>query len=83
MPTELGGTESLIASFVTASTLVTSYWGDEHMFFRHQKMDDDLVIHPEWIPYTPVFKVFGDKGNFVRDAATNFISSCPFAYLFQ
>ena len=35
VPVELGGTETLIASMVTGSSLVTSYWGDEHMFFRH------------------------------------------------
>jgi len=33
--------------------MVTSYWGDEHMFFRHQRMDDDLKLRPEWVPYTP------------------------------
>lgn len=35
LPTELGGTESLIGKLVTDSNLVTSNWGDDHMFFRH------------------------------------------------
>ena len=47
-PEELGGTESLVAEFVTDSLLLTSYWGDEHMFFRHQLMDADLKYRPEW-----------------------------------
>lgn len=60
-PEELGGAETLIAHMVTDSLMVTTYWGDENMFFRHERMDDDLKIRPEWIPYTPVFKPFGDE----------------------
>ena len=89
-PEELGGTEALIGSFVTDSTLVTSYWGDEHMYFRHQRMDEDLAIHPEWEPYTPNPKVFGMIGDFMEDPVTNtkviaknVISACPFAFLLQ
>ena len=82
-PEELGGTESLIASMVTASTMVTSKWGDEHMFFRHQRMDDDLKIRPEWEPYTPIFKVFGEDDGYLPDIAAKVVSACPFAYLFQ
>lgn len=33
------------------TTLVTSNWGDEHMYFRHQRMEDDLKLRPEWEPY--------------------------------
>lgn len=52
-PTELGGTETKIGQLKTESTMVTSFWGDEHMFFRHQRMEDDLELRPEWEPYTP------------------------------
>jgi len=34
-PTSLGGQELLIGEIVLRSDLVTSKWGDEHMFFRH------------------------------------------------
>jgi len=68
---------------VTGSTMVTSNFGDEHMFFRHQRMDDDLKIRPEWEPYTPVFKVFGEVGEMVEDVANKILGSCPFAYLLQ
>jgi len=79
-PTELGGTEHLIAKFVTASNMVTSFWGDDHMFFRHQRMEDDLKLRPEWEPYTPKFSVFG---NTYEEVANTIVANCPFAYLFQ
>ena len=47
-----------IGKIVTTSETTTSYWGDEHMYFRHQRMDDDLAIHPEWEPYTPKYSLF-------------------------
>ena len=89
-PEELGGVEQKIGSFVLASTMVTSYWGDEHMYFRHQRMDDDLVIKPEWEPYTPNPKVFGMIDEFMVDPVTHAKgaveivgSACPFAWLLQ
>lgn len=84
-PEELGGAEAKIAEFKTASTMVTSYWGDEHMYFRHQLMDDDLKIHPEWEPYTPNPKVFFNHiKNTVNDVVENaFGADCPFLSLFQ
>ena len=57
-PTELGGTEQLIAKLVSDSTFTSSNWGDEHLFFRHQRYDDDLVFHPEWEPYVPRYEGF-------------------------
>jgi len=50
-PTELGGTETHIANLVLTSSLTTSVWGDKHLFFRHQKMDDDVDLKPEWDQY--------------------------------
>lgn len=44
-----GVEEQHIANIVTESQLVTSKWGDEKMFFRHQRFDDDLRYHPEWM----------------------------------
>lgn len=67
-PVELGGVESKIGQLVTASEMTTSNWGDTHMFIRHQRMDDDLAIKPEWEPYAP--KWTGP-------------SACPFADLMQ
>lgn len=54
-PTELGGTEQWIGDLVLRSPLVTSMWGDSHLFFRHQEMGEDLVMHPEWESYLEKF----------------------------
>ena len=61
--------------------MVTSYWGDEHMFFRHQKMDDDLKLRPEWEPYTPKPRLFADAQQEVVD--TIWSTACPFMNFFQ
>ena len=55
-PKELGGTELKIAQIRTTSQMTTSNWSDEHLFFRHQRMDDDLKLKPEWLPYTPKYE---------------------------
>ena len=54
-PEGLGGTESKIAEIVTMSELTTSLWGDEKMYFRHTRMEDDFAMKPEWEPYTPKY----------------------------
>ena len=41
-PDELGGTETLIGLIVTKSGFTTSYWADERMFFRHERLENDL-----------------------------------------
>merc|ERR1712154_575584 len=40
-PAELGGTEKHIADLVLVSDMITSVWGDQHLFFRHQDMAED------------------------------------------
>ena len=35
MPCEIGGTEHYIGKLVTTSEFTTSFWGDEHLKFRH------------------------------------------------
>jgi len=54
-PVELGGQQELIGNVVLTSPLVTSLWGDQHLFFRHQDMREDFILHPEWDQYTEVF----------------------------
>ena len=50
-PQGLGGKEELIGTLVLDGQMTKSKWGDENLFIRHQKMDDDKGIHPEWDPY--------------------------------
>jgi len=59
-PRELGGTEQKIADLVLVSDMVTSNWGDNNLFFRHQDMVDDLLIKPEWNQFTPKFELSSD-----------------------
>jgi hypothetical protein len=54
-PEELGGTEVHIADLVMTSDMITSLWGDQHLFFRHQDMMDDIDLIPEWKEYTESF----------------------------
>jgi len=48
-PSTLGGVETAIGEIVSRSQLKRSMWGDTHMYFRHQKHDDDFRYHPEWM----------------------------------
>lgn len=57
-PTELGGTESLVGHLRVNGGFEKSKFQDENLFIRHQLMDDDLKIHPEWKPYTASWKCF-------------------------
>jgi len=43
----------LIGELVLDGTMTKSKWGDENLFFRHQKMDDDTKIYPDWEQYLP------------------------------
>ena len=74
-PQELGGTEKQIAKMVTASECTTSLFGDDHLYFRHQRMDDDLKLRPEWEQYTPKYGgIFS-----LEEQYDNEPSGCPFA----
>ena len=39
---KVGGKRTLIGELILDGTMTKSRWGDENLFFRHQKMDDDL-----------------------------------------
>ena len=44
MPEEDGGTETNIGTLKLVGDLVPSAWGDENLYFRHQKMEEDLSL---------------------------------------
>ena len=52
-PAELGGQETHIANIVLTSELTTSSWADSSLFFRHQDVQDDVSLKPEWDSYLP------------------------------
>ena len=82
-PAELGGTEHLIGGIVTTSIMTTTKFGDKDLFFRHQALEEDIAIHPEWEPYEPLFdgSLFGSAGNTVFSAGQKISAKCPFSYL--
>lgn len=43
-PKEMGGKEALIGKLQLDGKLVTSKWGDENLFFRHQNVRDDFKL---------------------------------------
>merc|ERR1711915_469197 len=60
-PVEMNGTEKKIGELVLESKLTPSKWGDEHLFFRHQNMIEDLAIHPEWEQYLEKRSLFASS----------------------
>lgn len=52
------GIEKLIGSLRTKSEFITSKFGDEKLFFKHNYMDEDLKNHPEWEKDTPKWSLF-------------------------
>jgi len=51
-----GGKQTLIGTLELEGKVITSKFGDESLFFRHQKMDDDIKLRPELNDKTPAFK---------------------------
>ena len=45
---ELGGVETHIGDLVLTSELTSSNWGDKHLFFRHQVMTNEDMLHYIW-----------------------------------
>merc|ERR1712168_998223 len=56
-PVELGGTETHIADLVLTTSPTTSKWGDQHLFFRHQTVEDDVSFNPDWAEYLDKWEV--------------------------
>jgi hypothetical protein len=58
-PSQIGGQLKKIGTLQLNGKLVKSKFGDENLFIRHQYMDDDLKLRPEWKPYTGSYKLGG------------------------
>lgn len=67
-PQQLGGKEYMIGTLKLNGSLISSKFGDKDLYFRHQRQDDDLKLHPEWEPYCPRYSLDG---------------KCPFQKLMQ
>ena len=87
-PKELGGVETMIGLIITKSGFTTSNWADEHMFFRHERLENDLQVQKLWEPYAPSYEPFpqytaanGEDSVQMADSAAGF--KCPFASYFR
>ena len=38
----------VIGDVVTSSNCVSSYYGDTKLFFKHQWIEEDIALRPEW-----------------------------------
>lgn len=53
---KLAGKKALLGSLSTTSQCVQSLFGDNQMYFRHQRMEEDFALAPEWIKQMPALK---------------------------
>jgi len=65
-----------IGEIRTTSQMVSSHWGDESLYFRHNFMDTDLAENPNWVPFTPYFSIFGGGPRLLEGAYRK--AGCPF-----
>ena len=80
-PTELGGQETYIGDIVTQSEMTTSLFGDEHLYYRHQKASDDFALQPDWEPYYPAFSQNSEQ--FYEYLTSQADPECPFAAMLK
>lgn len=74
-----------IGKLVLGSRLVTSLWGDNHMFFRHQRIDDDVRRYrSDWEDkYHQSLLDDTDFDPRLRPEKAKADVFCPFAFLFH
>ena len=86
-PEEIGGTEHLIGKLVSTSETVKSKYGDERLFIRHQKAEEDIALKPEWkdhyVKYSGLLNHNDGECDYEIDENREMQSNCPFAFLLQ
>ena len=74
----------MIGELVTASETVKSFYGDDRLFIRHQRAEDDIALKPEWTDHYPKYSgpLSFANGSCEYDIANSGSwNSCPFAFL--
>jgi len=51
--------EQKIGTITTAAQCYRSKYGDEHMYFRHQRMEEDFKYNPNWLTEMDAMAVCG------------------------
>lgn len=52
----LKGNKIPVGRMTTTGTCYQSLFGDEHLFFRHQRMEEDFALRPKWIQQMSALK---------------------------
>jgi len=47
---KISGKKTVLGEMTTIGECHASLFGDQHLFFRHQRMEEDFALAPEWIP---------------------------------
>lgn len=84
-----------IANIKLNSKIITSRFGDERLFFKHERMDDDIAKNPSWAAFIDTVDtddIWGDREVPYwpedREMAKAWLNGsigeygCPFAWLF-
>lgn len=71
----------LIGRIVSTSEVVTSLWGDKKLFFRHGRMEDDLMVRPMWEDFLEPWSLGTLEETGLVDPPPE--PTCPFFFLFE
>ena len=74
-----GGQELLIGELITDSILTPSLFGDDHLAFKHQKMEEDFELKPEWEKFLEVPRFYESE----LELAGEIIYGCPLSSLWR
>ena len=71
----------MIGALVMRSNLIDSLFGDNELYFKHARMEDDIKVRPHYFDWLQ----FWDNGRFneepLHDPAP--MVRCPFSFLFE
>ena len=76
-----GSRGRLIGRVVLTSKIHTSLWGDETLFFKHQRIDDDLQVFSWWKDYLQTWPEGRLDETGLIDTPPE--QKCPFKFLFD
>ena len=73
--------ERLVGYIVARSETRTSFWGDTQLFFKHQRIDDDIRRRPQYTSWVNTWT----NGEFSLDTLIDPppTQRCPFFFLFE
>lgn len=76
-----GSRGELIGRVVATSKITTSLWGDQQLFYKHQRIEDDLKVFPWWSDYLQHW-----SNGRMDETPMKFpppVEKCPFGFLFD